>query len=153
MPVGYVLGIILAMVLMLFVDSREQVPLPVAAIRPAPTPIKGVPPPRRAPWPVPPYSGPRVMPPWPALPYSWKETPKEECEPLPDREEARLCAQYPQRESILNSAVLRNEPVHISAGVRFQYKVLKSCPIITSGEARALVCGKLAEQFELYCCK
>jgi hypothetical protein len=28
-----------------------------------------------------------------------------------------------------------------------------SCPIITTGEARALVCGYLAEQYELYCCK
>jgi hypothetical protein len=121
MPVGYVLGIILAAMLMFGGDNgSEQVPAPAAAIPPAPTPIKSGPPPRRAPWPVPPYSGPRVMPPWPALPYSWKETPKEECELLSDREEARLCAQYPQRESILNSAVLRNESVHISAGVRLR---------------------------------
>jgi hypothetical protein len=49
-----------------------------------------------------------------------ERTPKEECELLSDREEARLCAQYPQRESILNSAVLRNESVHISAGVRLR---------------------------------
>lgn len=94
MPVGYVLGIILAMVLMLFVDSREQVPVPVKATPPAPTPIKSVPPPQ-APWPVAPYSSPRVMPPWPVPLYSWKETPKEECELLPDREEARLCMPIP----------------------------------------------------------
>jgi hypothetical protein len=102
------------------------------------------------PRPVPLYSEPRIMPPWPALPDSWEETPKEECELLPDREEARLCVQYPQRESILNSAIL-GRPAHSIVGVRW-HKVLKSCPIIPSGEARAIVCGKLAEQYELYCC-
>jgi hypothetical protein len=150
MPVGYVLGIILAAMLMLGGGGgSEQVPTPTAAIPPASTPIKAVPPPP-APRPVPPYSGPRIMPPWPALPYSSKETPKEECELLSDREEARLCVQYPLRESILNSLVL-GHPVQSIVGVR--HKVPQSCPIIPTGEARALVCGKLAEQYELYCCK
>jgi hypothetical protein len=151
MPVGYVLGIILAAMLMFGVEGGSvQVPAPVAAIPPAPTPIKSAPPPQ-APWSVPPYSGPRIMPPWPALSYNWKEMSKEDCELLPDREEARLCVRYPQRESILNSLVDR-AVVHSYVGVRFQYKVFKSCPIIPTGEARAIVCGKLAEQYELYCC-
>ena len=118
----------------------------------APMPIKAEPPPR-APQTVPPPSQlPRIMPPWPAPPDGgvWKETFKEECELLPDREEARLCVQYPLRESILNSLVL-GHPVRSIVGVR--YKVPQSCPIIPAGEARAIVCGKLAEQYELYCCK
>jgi hypothetical protein len=156
MPVAYVLGIILAAILMFGGDGgSEQVPAPIAAIPPAQTPIKAVPPPP-APRivPPPPLQTPQITPPWPAPLYSrtWKETPKEECGRLPDREEARLCVQYPLRESILNSAVLGTGQVHISAGVRFQYKVLKSCPVITTGEARAVVRGKLAEQYELYCC-
>jgi len=78
----------------------------------------------------------------------WKETPKEECELLRDREEARLCVQYPVRESILNSLVDRAQ----QSIVVVRYRVPQSCPIIPAGEARAVVCGYFAEKYELYCC-
>jgi hypothetical protein len=80
MPVAYVLGIILAAILMFGGDGgSEQVPAPIAAIPPAQTPIKAVPPPP-APRivPPPPLQTPQITPPWPAPLYSrtWKETPK-----------------------------------------------------------------------------
>jgi TonB family protein len=81
--------------------------------------------------------------------FAPRETPKEECELLWDREEARLCAIYPLRESILNSLVDRDVPSIV--GVR--YKVPQSCPVIPTGETRPLVCGMLVERYELYCCK
>jgi hypothetical protein len=84
---------------------------------------------------------------------AWTVTPKKECELLRDREEARLCVQYPLRESILNSAVLGAGPVP-PALVRYKPDRRKTCPIIAvaPGELRAVVCGRLAEQYELYCC-
>jgi len=155
MPVAYALGIVLAAMLMVGGEGgSEQVPAPIAAIPAAPTPIKAVPPPA---WVVPPPAQvPRIMPPWPApLGGPWKETPKEECELLPDREEARLCVQYPGREAILNSLVLRLDSVrpNVARYKPERYKVPQSCPIIPTDEARALVCGYLAEQYDLYCCQ
>jgi TonB family protein len=78
-----------------------------------------------------------------------RETPKEECKLLSDREEVRLCVQYPLRESLLNSLVDRDVPSTV--GVR--YNVPQSCPVVPTGETRPLVCGMLVERYELYCCK
>jgi hypothetical protein len=49
---------------------------------------------------------PRVMPPFPQYSGPWPVTPKEECQQLGDREEAQLCEEYPERETLLNSLVL-----------------------------------------------
>jgi hypothetical protein len=45
-------------------------------------------------------------------------------------------------------ALCADEPVY-RGGL---YTPRPVCPIITTGEARAFVCGKLVEQYELYCC-
>jgi hypothetical protein len=64
----------------------------------------------------------------------------------------QLCVQYPLRESILNSAVLGLDSRRLAIA-RYKPDRRKSCPItVAPGELRAVICGKLAERYELYCC-
>ena len=66
------------------------------------------------------------MPPFPQYSGPWPVTPKEECQQLGDREEAQLCEEYPERETLLNSLVL-GEPRTFNGAVlkNFNAVVLK----------------------------